>query len=175
MKEISSERLYLIGFMGAGKSTVGQTLADSLGWPFQDLDHAIEDRTGQSIREIFQEEGEEVFREKETDVLREESRRDPPFVLATGGGVPERSINRKIMSKFGVSIYLNVDFDVIYERIGDDETRPLVKRADNPYKELKSLWKCRQPYYNSADLVINLSNESPAAIVETIINRLKSV
>jgi shikimate kinase len=172
MNDIPPERLYLVGFMGAGKSTVGETIAQSLEWPFRDLDQVIRDETGQSIREIFDEEGEEVFREQETEALRRESRKEPPFVLATGGGAPERSINRKIMSDSGVSIYLNVDFDVLYERVGDDETRPLVNRADNPYKELKSLWDRRQSYYMDADFVLDLTDESPSKVAEEIIDRL---
>jgi shikimate kinase len=173
MNEVTPQRLYLIGFMGAGKSTVGEKLAESLGWPFRDLDQVIVEETGRSIPEIFRQDGEEVFREQETEALRRESRKDPPFVLATGGGVAERSTNRKIMSETGVSIYLNVDFDVLYERVGNDETRPLVNRADDPYTELKSLWDRRQTDYRDANLILNLTDESPSAVVETIIDRMK--
>ncbi len=158
--------------MGAGKSTVGQQLAREFDWPFRDLDTVIEKATGRSIPEIFTVEGEDTFREWETRCLRKESLKDPPFVLATGGGAPEREVNRIIMAETGVSIYLNVDFNVLYERIGDDENRPKVDRTKDSYRELKNLWERRQPFYEEADLVLELTNEPPEAMVRKLADRL---
>jgi len=165
-------RIYLIGFMGAGKSTVGVQLAEQLGFEFHDLDEVIEEETGKSIPELFREDGEERFRDLETQFLREQSRSSNPLVLATGGGVPQREENRQIMRETGITIYLDVDFDVIYDRIREGENRPLVPDGEDAYEELRSLWERRQKFYREADVVVELSDETPGAVVRELRNRL---
>lgn len=164
-----------MGFMGSGKTTVGRTLADRLGWPFRDLDEMIEEQTQQSIPEIFRNRGEKVFRELETRALEDQSERKPPFILATGGGLPERSRNRKILSRTGDSFYLDVDFDIIYERIRDDEGRPLVPKGKNSYSKLRRLWEQRQPCYKATGKRIPLSDEDPEAVAEKILSNLSEL
>ncbi len=165
-------RIYLIGFMGAGKSTIGRLLAKQLGFKFRDLDDLIETRTGKTIPEIFGNKGEEHFREMETKYLREQSRSSKSIVLATGGGVPEREENRRILRKSGTTIYLDVDFDVIYDRIRQGEHRPLVPDGEGAYDKLRSLWTDRQSLYREADIVISLSDESPEQTVRELQERL---
>lgn len=167
------ERLYLVGFMGAGKSTVGERLAEQLGYTFRDLDELIVESTGRTVPELFQVEGEPYFRDRETELLKEQSRCEEPLVLATGGGVPERSENREVLAETGTSIYLDVDFDVIYERIRAGENRPLVPDGEGAYEELRSLWEERQPRYRESDLVVSLGDEDPPAVVDTILYKLE--
>lgn len=169
--QLPPERLYLVGFMGAGKSTVGRNLSDRLGWPYRDLDDIIESETGKSIPEIF-EMSEERFRELETKYLIRESEKPPPFVLATGGGVVVREKNRDVLKRTGTAIYLNVDFDVIYARIKFGEGRPLVPDGDDAYRKLKSLWDDRQEYYSAVGSTLPLGDESPEIVTEMILDEL---
>lgn len=167
------ERLYLVGFMGAGKSTVGERLAEQLGYAFRDLDELIVEKTGRTIHELFREEGEEFFRDRETELLEEQSRSEESLVLATGGGVPERSKNKRILSRTGTSIYLNVDFDVIYERIREGKNRPLVPDGEGAYEELRTLWENRQSCYEESDVVVSLRDEEPSTVVDRILEALE--
>jgi len=172
MRDVS--KIYLVGFMGAGKSTVGDRLADRLEFEFRDLDEMIEGRTGKTIPQIFRDDGEDRFRELETETLREQSQSSKPLILATGGGVPANEKNRRILEESGTTIYLDVDFDVIYERVQEGEHRPLVPDGEEAYDQLRSLWEDRQSCYREADFVVSLSDESPETVVRELQNRLSN-
>lgn len=117
--------LFLIGFMGAGKSSVGRMLAADLGVPFLDLDEAITAQAGRSIAEIFESQGEEAFRQLETEALL--SLQDSPqSVVACGGGVVLTAANRSALKGMGTVLYLQVDAAEALARIGDTSTRPLL-------------------------------------------------
>ncbi len=146
-------RIFLIGLMGAGKTTVGRQLAKRVGASFVDLDHEIEKRTGVRVTTIFELEGEEGFRERESRVLAETAVRDD-IVVATGGGIVLRPENRDILRKAGTVIYLDAPPNILYERTRKDTNRPLL-RVPDPLAKLHELHALRDPLYREvADIVI---------------------
>lgn len=148
------QNIYLVGLMGAGKTTIGRALARRLGWRFIDSDHEIEARTGVSIPTIFEIEGEDGFRKREAQVLREltELRN---VVMATGGGIVLAPENRERLRENGFVAYLDVPPQQLYERTRHDRNRPLLQVAE-PLKRLQELHEQRAPYYREiADLVID--------------------
>ena len=141
-------RLFLLGFMGAGKSTAGRLLAKDTGWPFYDMDDLIEEREDKKIEKIFRVEGEEYFRDLETELLRELSSYQPPVIVSCGGGVPLRQENRDLMAARGVPVYLHVTPEEARERIGNDPNRPLFSNGEEGFNKVKRLWENRQEVYN---------------------------
>ena len=121
----SAQNIFLVGLMGAGKSTIGKRLAESMGKKFIDSDHEIERRTGVSIPTIFDIEGEEGFRTRETAVI-DELTQQRGIVLATGGGAILRPENRSFLSARGLVIYLNASVDQLHRRTRMDRNRPLL-------------------------------------------------
>lgn len=172
---VDPERVYLSGFMGAGKSTVGRVLAERLEWPFDDLDEVIEREENATIPEIFDERGEEAFRRLETSYLEEQSRRSAPFVLAVGGGAPLQSKNRAIMNATGIEVFLKVPFPVAFRRIKEDEHRPLVPEGPGAKTELRNLWQARKPVYLEADIVVDCGEKPPDRIAELVEEKLRTV
>jgi shikimate kinase len=163
--------LFLTGFMGAGKTTVGSILADLMGRPFVDLDVLIETQRAMSITEIFEQEGEAEFRSLESAALRSlEGCR--PTVVATGGGVVSVAENRTWMKANGVSIWLDVPFDALLARVGEDGlgSRPLFQSE----AQARSLFVQRREEYGDADLRIEvLSSDSATDIAERIRDKLE--
>jgi shikimate kinase len=167
--------IYLIGMMGAGKTTVGRLLAKELGYNrFFDTDILIEQlANGQSINEIFTIVGEETFREWETQVLAELSTYKRT-VISTGGGIVLRQKNWSYL-QHGLIIWLDVPVKLLIERLAEDNTRPLLKDAD-PEKKLQTLLEQRQPLYNQADLRITVQpQETPEQITKRILEEIPSV
>lgn len=165
--------LYLIGLMGSGKSTVGQQLAQSLGYPFFDTDQLIEQLAEQSIPEIFATDGEITFRDMETQVLAELSsyRR---LVVATGGGIILKRSNWSYL-RHGILIWLDLPIDSIFERIQNDPERPLLK-TDDPKETLQQIHEQRRSLYSEADLhIVIRPDESPAQITDRIIAAIPSI
>jgi shikimate kinase len=123
-------KVYIIGFMGSGKTTAGKKLATALGWSFIDLDNKIEEETGKTIPEIFKEYGEEYFRDTETKVLRNlKCQKDT--VISTGGGAPCHSGNMNFMIDTGLTIYLKLTPGQLCSRLSDsDGARPLIMNLD---------------------------------------------
>lgn len=122
--------IYLVGFMGSGKSTVGPLLAQRLGWEFVDLDAEIEGRFGIPISEIFEREGEPAFRDLEHDALREQVRlvrRGKPRVVALGGGAFVADRNRDELTTAGVSIWLDCPSEALWQRVSGEKHRPLAR------------------------------------------------
>lgn len=152
--------IFLIGLMGAGKTTQGKRLASLLRYPFIDSDQEIIRRTGVSIATIFELEGEEGFRIRETAVIEELSRRQP-IVLATGGGAVLREENRGYLKTRGTIVYLHAAPEVLYQRIRADKSRPLLQVAD-PMTKLAELYRQRDPIYrHTAHIVVNVSATQP--------------
>ncbi len=135
------KKIYLVGFMGAGKTFVGKKVAYNLDLPFHDLDNEIEKFAQMSIEEIFLSKGESYFRELESKTLL--NSRTISGIIACGGGIIEKKINREYLKKQTV-IWLNPSWEVIYQRI-KESNRPLVKKLD--YKTLKELFLKREQYY----------------------------
>ena len=163
---MNEELVYLIGMMGSGKSTIGQILAQKLNYRFVDMDVLIEQNTRQSIPEIFAHEGEEYFRDLETQVLEEVSTYQSSAIVATGGGIVQRQINRDYLGE-GLVIWLDVNVEILSERISSDENRPL---ANN----LEPLFAERYPLYSAiANLQIECDNEqTPEQVANRIIEHL---
>ncbi|MBX3689695.1 shikimate kinase [Dokdonella sp.] len=142
---IPASNLFLVGPMGAGKSTVGRHVAERLGLSFVDLDHEVEHRTGASIALIFELEGEAGFREREHAALAELAQRDG-IVLATGGGAILDMRNRHILRERGFVVWLDSDVEVQIERLARDRQRPLLRTPDRR-ERLETLARERNPLY----------------------------
>ena len=161
--------IYLVGPMGAGKSTIGRLLAKELGKPFFDSDHVIEERSGADIPWIFDVEGESGFRERETQAI-EELCAQQDIVLATGGGVVGRAENRRALGTNGFVVYLTAPVRVQLQRTEKDKRRPLLQRPDRE-QVLTQLLVERDPLYRSiADLILDTVRLSPKQVIAEIIN-----
>ncbi len=168
---MTGSNVVLIGMMGSGKSTVGKMVADQTGREFIDLDQVIVDKSEREIADIFAEEGEENFRQLETESLRE-LRSATHAVIATGGGVVTRAENRRILRELGVVFWLDAPPDELLDRIGDDESRPMLHGGD-PFKRLVGLLAERREYYADASNVhLDTSELTPAETAARIIREI---
>ena len=150
----------LVGMMGAGKSTVGRKLADSLGAGFVDSDEEIEKAASLTVQEIFERLGEPEFRRGERRVI-ERLVNGPPIVLATGGGAYLDPTTRALLKEKATTIWLRADLETIWKRVSRRDTRPLLKKP-NPKQVLADLAAARAPIYAEADIVID-SGDAPAS------------
>lgn len=157
MKERLLKTVVLVGMMGAGKTAVGTALARLLDVPFRDSDEAIVEAAQRSIAEIFERDGEPFFRARESEVI---SRlvSGPPCILSTGGGAFLAERNRAIIARSGVSVWLRVDLDLLWQRVRHKNTRPLLRTA-NPRETLRALYEARVPFYAGADLTVDAAPE----------------
>ena len=163
--------LYLVGMMGAGKSTVGRLLARRLKLRFFDCDHEIEHRCGVKIPLIFEIEGEAGFRARETEAIAELTTL-PGIVLATGGGAVLAPENRVRLAERGTVIYLRARPEDLYTRVRHDRNRPLLATAD-PLRRLRELHVERDTLYASiADLVIDTGKQTVQALARELVTRL---
>ncbi|MBK3494012.1 shikimate kinase [Viridibacillus sp. YIM B01967] len=156
-------KVYLVGFMGSGKSAIGKRLSYYLKMPYYDMDQEIVRREKMTIPEIFEKYGEERFRQIETDFLR--NFRDEFCIISTGGGVAMNPQNRKIMRKTGLVLFLDATFPDIWKRIHKDKNRPIVQRSTK--QELEDLFYQRRKYYREAThITIRTEGRSLKQIVE---------
>lgn len=159
--------VFLVGPMGAGKSTIGRLLATELGFNFRDSDRVIEERTGADIPWIFDMEGEEGFRERESAVLKELAT-EKNTVVATGGGIVLREVNRNVMQSSGTVCYLTASIEQLVERTARDKKRPLLQ-VENPRQKIIDLLALRDPLYQqAADFVVNTDRRSPKSVAQEI-------
>ncbi len=165
--------IYLIGMMGAGKTTLGRELAKQLGYRFIDNDAVIEELHGQSISQIFSSVGEATFRQLESQVLAEVSA-CTNLVIATGGGIVLRRENWGYLH-YGLVIWLDVPVELLYARLADDTTRPLLQDADLKEK-LQLLLEHRQPLYAQADLRFTLTEEElPEQLATRLLQEIPTI
>ena len=165
--------LYLIGMMGAGKTTVGRMLARRLKLRFFDSDHEIEARCGVKIPVIFEIEGEAGFRAREAQAIAELTALEG-IVLATGGGVVQCAGNRERLAASGTVIYLRARPEDLYERVRHDRNRPLLATPD-PLARMRSLYAERDPLYReAADLVVETGEQSPQALARDLLEQLEA-
>ncbi len=165
---MGNHHLYIVGFMGCGKSTVGKILANRLNMLFVDLDHFIEETVGMEIPQIFSEYGEEHFREAESFVLQQVAESPSPAVVATGGGVVLREENREVMKTTGTMVYLHAPAEVLWERASSSGNRPLAKE----FQSFLELWQARLPLYREARIEIDSSANSPEEVAEEVLGAL---
>ncbi|GEN52091.1 shikimate kinase [Halobacillus faecis] len=159
--------IFLIGFMGSGKSTIAKMVSEKTNDPYIEMDQAIEEDEGMKIRDMFALKGEEYFRDKETEFLRNLKH---DVVLSTGGGVILREENRVLMEE-GTVVYLKAEWATIVERLTGDTDRPLWK-GDNTEKKKRFDERLRL-YEEAADVVINVDGKTPEEISEEVIECLK--
>ncbi len=170
-KQYGTKNVYLVGLMGAGKTTIGRSLARQLALEFVDTDREIEARTGVSIPTVFEIEGEDGFRKREVQVIADLSRLSGR-VVATGGGVVLRSENRANLRASGFVVYLNVPPYTLWERTRQDRNRPLLQ-VDDPLLKLKELYSQRDPLYREvADLVVDGSRNNAHGIQQLLIREV---
>lgn len=165
--QYGTNNVYLVGLMGAGKTTIGRTLAKRLALAFIDSDREIEERTGVSIPTIFEIEGEDGFRRREASVIGDLARLSGQ-VVATGGGAVLRPENRANLRASGFVVYLNVPPQILWERTRHDRNRPLLRVAD-PLARLNELYTQRDPYYREvADLIVDGGRGSASGILQLL-------
>jgi len=164
----TTHRLFLVGMMGAGKTTVGRQLAKRLGKAFCDSDREIEARTGVRVAVIFDIEGEAGFRRREAEVIEQVTALDN-VVLATGGGVVLDPRNREHLRTRGFVIYLHAQPAVLWQRTRSDKSRPLLQDSD-PRGRLEKLYAERDPLYREvADLVIDTGRQSVGSLLAQVL------
>lgn len=163
--------IFLIGFMGTGKSAIASYLARNYGMNIIEMDETIEQREGTTINSIFKTKGEEYFRDYETNLLKEICREDN-YVVSCGGGTPMREENVKLMREHGTVVLLNATPETIYGRVCHSHNRPLLN--DNMSVEhIAELLSVRRPKYQAAaDIVIDTDNKTKKAISDEIIHRI---
>lgn len=160
----------MIGFMGSGKTTVGQQLAGKLGYSFADTDEILVQEAGKSINEIFAQEGEEGFRDRETALLRRlTASKKGGFVYATGGGMILREENRRLLQQLGCVVWLQIKPETVLERLAGNTDRPLLQGDDRAQKVQTMVEKRRGAYEDAAMLCVQVDEKSPAEIAEYII------
>ena len=143
----------MVGMMGAGKTAVGTALAKLIGVPFVDSDDEISRAADRSIPEMFTRDGEAFFRARETEVLAR-LLRSAPAILSTGGGAFLSQTNRDLIRASGISVWLRVDLDLLWQRVRHKASRPLLQ-TPNPRETLRALYEARVPFYQQADLVVD--------------------
>jgi len=164
--------IFLVGPMGAGKSTIGRLLSHELHYDFIDSDKVIEERSGANIPWIFDVEGEQGFRDREAAVI-DELTQLSDCVLATGGGVVMRPENRTNLQSRGLVVYLQTSIEQQLERTAKDRNRPLLQTG-NPEAVLRRLLQQRDPLYKScADIIIRTDRRHPRAVIQEILRQLK--
>lgn len=134
--------IVLIGFMGSGKTTLGLKLSYLLRMPVEDTDKLIERQEGRSITQIFADDGESYFRELETELLRKCGEQKYERILSVGGGTPVNPVNRPLLHQCGTVVYLRVSPEVVYERLKNDTTRPLLQ-CEDPLTRIRELLEIR--------------------------------
>lgn len=168
---MTRRNIFLIGPMGAGKTTAGRELAKTLGMVFVDSDHEIEQHTGASIPLIFELEGEAGFRMRERAMLGELTQREN-IVLATGGGAVIDKDNRAHLAGRGFVVYLRANLEQLFHRTAKDPHRPLLKTTD-PKSTLRELMETRAPLYEEiANLILDTDGHTPKWLVKKIIAAL---
>jgi shikimate kinase len=162
------KNIFLVGFMGSGKSTVGKILAEKTGMAFVDIDEEIQKKEGMKIKEIFEKKGEKYFRDLEKEEIKRFSRKRN-LVVSTGGGLGADPENMKIMKENGIVVWLDTPLEEVLKRCGDDNNRPLLKQ---PIDRLRKLFQERKNIYSLAHIHIKTENKVPKLIAEEIMEKI---
>jgi shikimate kinase len=166
------DHLVLVGMMGAGKSTVGQLVADQLGWAYLDSDRQVEAATGKTVPELFADHGEAVFRAEEAKVLAEALSGPEPVVVSAAGGVVLAESNRALMARAGTVVWLRADPATLARRVGDGVGRPLL--GEDPPGALATLDAVRRPLYAAvAEVVVDVDDLSAEEVAAEVLRRAR--
>jgi shikimate kinase len=169
---MGSSNIFLVGMMGAGKTTLGKTLAQRLHREFVDTDRVLVERTGVPVATIFEIEGEDGFRRREASILAELSGREH-CVIATGGGVVLDEGNRRLMRGAGIVVYLRARLESLWERTRHDSSRPLLAAPD-PRARLAQLLEEREPLYREvAHVIVDTGAQSATTLVNRVLAALR--
>lgn len=161
--------IFLVGFMGSGKSTIGEKLAKELNAPFVDLDDDIEAAAGRTIAEVFESDGEQRFRDLEHEALSKRVNAGGCAVIALGGGAFTFARNRETMHGKGTSIWLDCSFETAHRRVEGFAHRPLAKDPE----KFRALFESRRAEYAKADVRIAIGSDDPADAVRDILKTLR--
>lgn len=165
-------KIFLIGYMGSGKSTFGPKLADAMQLPFFDLDECIEKQEGITITSFFIEKGEASFRKTEAELLRKLCSKNPSFVMSTGGGAPVHSDNMRYMNEQGVTVYLEMTPTQLAQRLAPDyKKRPLLRHLKEEELEsfIKEKLKERESFYRKAQIILDGYQPDVAEVAKEIL------
>lgn len=160
-------RIYLVGFMGSGKTAIGRRVAERLGVPFVDLDAEIERTSGVTVRALFEASGEAAFRERETLFLRG-TESLPAAIIATGGGCYAREENRRTIERLGTAVFLNVPFPLILSRLAGKTDRPLFESPG----QASLLFAEREPFYKMGSIRVGLEGQSIEEAADRVLSAL---
>lgn len=161
----------LIGFMGAGKTTIGKKLARRMDMEFIDTDDMVEEQSGQKISDIFAEKGEAYFRELETDMLRQLLQRRERCVIAVGGGLPMQPVNRPLLKELGKVVFLEADIETLVLRLKNDTKRPKLQGGDLR-ERIETLMSQRlEVYLETADVRVSTDTQGYSSILKEIIEK----
>lgn len=169
MEQRLKQNIILIGFMGSGKTTVGKRLAQRISYQFYDTDYLLETKQEMSISRIFELYGEEYFRDMETKLLRELVKDTDRTILSTGGGMPLREENAKLMKELGHIVYLKASKETIVKRLMGDTSRPLLRGEELPLKVEKMLGIRAPIYERNATQVVTTDDKTVDELVDSIL------
>lgn len=165
---MNKQNLILIGFMGAGKTSVGRKLAELCRRPLEDTDHLIEKKQQMTISQIFAEHGEAAFRQMETEVLEELKAKEAGVILSSGGGLPLRVQNRALLKEAGLVIYLRTSPDTVLKRLAHDTSRPLLQ-GEHVQEKVHQMMKEREDcYLDACHEVVETDGKTIGEIAEEI-------
>ena len=164
-------KIYLIGMMGAGKTTVGEVLSEHLGYDFIDLDKQIESTENNTIQQIFSLQGEDYFRDRETLALESTALKEN-IIISTGGGIIKRKENLKFLNQH-TCVYLKGSIDTLEGRLRADKTRPLLQ-GQNLYKTIENLLAEREFWYQEiSNIIINIDDKKVEEVVQEVEEKLR--
>jgi shikimate kinase len=172
---MKNKAVFLTGFMGSGKSTIGPIVANTIGWEFYDLDKVIEQNTGMKIKDIFDVHGESYFRNLETETLTSLAHHDK-VVIALGGGTIASDTNLERMKNAGIIVYLKLSQGTIYKRLKNKRDRPALLQVqgesstrEDLMKRINELYDKRKMYYEQSDFIIDTDNVSVGKTVDRLV------
>ena len=173
-KKSKVKKLFLVGFMATGKTTIGKRLSSKINFPFFDSDKEIELALGCSINEYFKKNGESKFRAIEEKIIIEKikNNKDNNFIMSLGGGAYLNDNIRELINCVGISIWLNSNIDIIYNRLKNSKTERPLMVTFNTKEKLEKLLKERKLYYQKADIKINIINTSKDKMSDIILNQI---
>lgn len=170
---MKKKNIVLIGFMGSGKTTAGIRLSYRIRKPIEDTDKLIERKEKCTIREIFDNKGEEYFRKLETEVLQEAVSKYKNYIISVGGGTPVRQENRELLKQLGTVVYLRVKPETVYERLKKDTSRPLLQ-CEDPLEKIRQMLKARKEAYEAcADIIVDVDELSLQEVVTKVQQELE--